>query len=982
MRNKYLNSIIFFLLSTIVVFSQVDTRGKEFWLTFPPNFHNQSNNDSLVLYFSAEKPTSVVIEYRDRNSFVRTRTVNIINPNQVYSFGVSDNEYELRGQNYLSNLGNSWDCERVSPIYFKVTSTEDISLYAFSRANLSCDAMMVLPTKGLGKDYINLSYKSDFRGENNSKTPSQFVILATEDNTIVTIRPTGVTPRNGLRTQNITLDAGESYLVQVSVNENTRIDLTGTIIESNRNIAVFTGHQRATVPSDLSLGNSSRDMLLEQMIPTQFWGRNGFVTPFVTLAPSETDRNGYDIYRVIAANDSTEIYINGEFYQYLNKGGFFENRVEDALSIEASGPICVAMYEQTSNYSVSSFGSDNIGDPFMLIQPPKEQFSRIYRVLNLQYIDNENNNAYTQQYLNIIAPNTTLSSIRIDGIPISASLFRPIPSSSFSFYNARVTDGVHDVLANEEIGIIVYGLGEANSYGYLGGMSVKQIDFNPPQIFTTQRECSLVNVLALDTANLDDGIFNITLDSLKSTNVELILPNYNKGDKQVKFSLKLLDSLNDGFATVIVKDSIGYYKKKLINIPGYTITSPNLNSQSIVYDTVAYGKQICKDVPFTNYGKFSQTIKAIRATNSDFYISGNDSITIAPGETRNIRVCYQAKSKLQLTDSIKFVYLNGSICNEFTLPTFSVISDNDTIAPKITTIKDKCRLIYSAKLFDNFGFNTGIDSIYIKSQENIIYDLINMSETGNILVEPLDPAKDSYYTIVIKDKAGNELIYSDTIPGYTLSIALGQKVIENISVVDKSLNGNFNCDNLKITNYGTKPQLLDSVYLKYNINFSYSKSSFPLLLNPGESYDLRVCFEPNFNFATEVYNDTLLFKLGCKNFSLPLYGINEPLMINSESRCGLVLKYAENAYAGFEDFTYSPNPVVDELTLDIVSNINGNTEFTLIDVYGNKTFLLSKVIKKGANSLKLDVKNFIAGVYFVEMKNAQGSRYEKIIIQK
>lgn len=45
-------------------------------------------------------------------------------------------------------------------------------------------------------------------------------------------------------------------------------DLTGTYISSDKPVAVFSGNVRASIPTS----RTSRDHLVEQMIPVQTWG--------------------------------------------------------------------------------------------------------------------------------------------------------------------------------------------------------------------------------------------------------------------------------------------------------------------------------------------------------------------------------------------------------------------------------------------------------------------------------------------------------------------------------------------------------------------------------------------------------------------------------------------------------------------------------------------------------------------------------------
>lgn len=87
---------------------------------------------------------------------------------------------------------------------------------------------------------------------------------------------------------------------------------------------------------------------------------------------------------------------------------------------------------------------------------------------------------YVEQYITVVAPTSTLSTIKLDGKPVNVVKFVPIPPSneySFAWLGGKngadgMTDGAHTITADLPIGIYIYGYGEANSYGYAGGMDL------------------------------------------------------------------------------------------------------------------------------------------------------------------------------------------------------------------------------------------------------------------------------------------------------------------------------------------------------------------------------------------------------------------------------------------------------------------------------------------------------------------------------
>ena len=191
-------------------FSQVagSSKGKDFWLTFMPNVHRgvgappgtqeeaERKTDSLYIFIASEIPTKGSIVYRDINRREFTRSFTINNPNEIYTFSVLWENFELQGFNTSNQLlANGGQTEKIAAQYFHITSEQDITVYALNQAWTTSDAFLVLPRPALERDYMIMSYPTDNvlddrrGGLSAGTTPSQCAIIAVEDNTRITIDP-------------------------------------------------------------------------------------------------------------------------------------------------------------------------------------------------------------------------------------------------------------------------------------------------------------------------------------------------------------------------------------------------------------------------------------------------------------------------------------------------------------------------------------------------------------------------------------------------------------------------------------------------------------------------------------------------------------------------------------------------------------------------------------------------------------------------
>ncbi|MCL5992045.1 MAG: T9SS type A sorting domain-containing protein [Bacteroidetes bacterium] len=648
----------------------MDTKGKDFWLTFLPNFHNNKNKaddrlrlgDSLYIFITSDEPTNGIIEYIDLLGNKYDKNFSITDTSEIYIFKVCYLDYELLGHNDSGLLNSRNNSENVKKQYFHVTSEKEITVYAHSQANKSSDACIVLPSDILGKDYFVMSYKSD--GEygivlDGSSTPSQFVILGTQENTSVVIIPSDETQYNGKRTQTIILNSGDAYLVQANIEQGKlNTDLTGTEIHSDKPVAVFAGHQRSHLPVTTSIQNPSRDILFEQMPPIETWGKNALLVPYVQ--PAGITNQGTDLFRVLSAYNNTDIYINGVLIDRLNKGEFYEGQLVEPGLVEASAPVLIAQFKKTSGIGT------NMGDPFEMLIPPIGQFMNFYRVINTQSFEyNERGyyqKAYSLQYITVVAPNSVVNSVFLDGSAIPGNRFINIPASTFSYANVSVTDGVHTISSNEKIGVYVYGYGAANSYGYVGGMYLRALDFQPPSI-VGEDSCTSVLGMVYDTLIADSKIKKVTSPAESQKNVLVSIENFIPYKNAVSFKAELVDYLKDGEFEIEATDSMGFITKQKFTIHGFTVEFPGLTSKkpSIMFDSTIIGNLNCDSVEIKNTGVIPLSF------DNNIYLKNNNifsipvsqlPLIIQPGESKMLKLCFSPRivKNTRYVDTLFLVY--------------------------------------------------------------------------------------------------------------------------------------------------------------------------------------------------------------------------------------------------------------------------------------------------------------------------------------
>lgn len=985
-------SHIFFVLASLLILYQntysqdpLDSQGRDFWFTFLPNYHNNGEfaEDSLYVFISANKATSGKIVYRDSSGQVKTQNFQITNPEDVYTFKVQYFKYELKGYSDKSGFVSASQTEKIALQYFNVTSDEDITVFAHSQASLTSEAFLVLPKDALNKEYMVLTYNSHgYTDINNSiivgSTPSQFTVLAVEDNTTIDIQPSVATYVNGKKSQQITLNKGESYMIQARItNSNLYPDMTGSIVKSNKPVAVFAGHQRSALPIVDSDQTPSRDCLLEQMVPISALGRNSIVVPFAP--PSKSVKAGNDLFRILAIFDSTVVKLNGDEIGTLSQGKFFEFALDAPYYIEASSPILVSQYKKSSNYQSQR---SNPGDPLMLLMPPKEQYDVKYRIINAQAWDyNEFNGryeiVYTEQYISIIAETSKISALKLDNKPIPQGLFRPVSNSGYSYANIPVTDGVHNLEGDSPFGVFVYGYGQANSYGYLGGMSFKQIDYNPPSI-TYKTDCFTISGAITDTAFADSKIISVDIDKNSEINVESKIDTFNKFASIVKFNAELKDKYSDGSFQIHAADSMGLSKKIKIDIPGFTVSMNKNQTSNIKYynQTIVGVTTHCFDTYLYNYGKFEQKISKLKFKNfnSVFTFNPTPDLTIKPNDSLKLTICVDTKSIGNITDTL----IIENPCIDRQVLAVNLITLQDSDKPIVTKQNDSCHKKIELLVADSLKSDYGIESIEILKETNCkVTKLGGSNSKQKVSIEIFDPYKDSYYKIVVKDKSGKTTEYEENVPGYTISFGSYETKVFDFGeyTIGRILN-----DTLWLYNYGNSPIEVDLVQLEYNILFSVPRYQIPFTIQPKDSFPLVICYTPS---SVKKLKDEDILKIGfnCLTKPVKLLGKGTRFEAYGDSKCNSeIFMRSDSVRKGVMTINASPNPVINnKLMIKIENPQNQNVDIIVYDVYGYEiSKIYSDFLAKGEFEFSINTDDIKSGNYVIVV-NGKEDRLSKFI---
>ncbi|WP_294081114.1 PKD domain-containing protein [Proteiniphilum sp. UBA5384] len=305
-KKYFFSGVIFFTFLAVFSFSiyAQDTDNTEFWFVAPDAAKAHDDRPTFLMITTGDKPANVTISMPANSSQFKSlfaKTDRLIPANSYWKFEFSTDDEMALIENSIDDSGKSTN----KGIFIK----SDVPVSAYYQVDGSKGAQKEIFTlkgkKALGNNFympFQEVYKISTAYEGQGYR--QIQIVATEDNTVVTVVPKGpLASQNGYIDQNSTemlrqrtLNKGQTLLWR-EYKRNTS-NITGTQILSNKPVAV-------TLFEDCVDASPSQDIIGDQMVPVENLGKNYIVVKGYSYKSPATDHVGI----LAVADGNTEVKV-------------------------------------------------------------------------------------------------------------------------------------------------------------------------------------------------------------------------------------------------------------------------------------------------------------------------------------------------------------------------------------------------------------------------------------------------------------------------------------------------------------------------------------------------------------------------------------------------------------------------------------------------------------------------------------------------
>jgi hypothetical protein len=413
---------------------------------------------------------------------------------------------------------------------YRIRSNVPIVAYQFNPLEnqnvFSNDASQLLPTAALnagsGRAYVVAGWPqtiatSDEASQNFGTDLRAFVtIVATAPDTRVRIKPTARVIPGGPFASG--LAAGETAEVTLQPFEVLNLesggfnaDFSGTLVDANQPIALFSGSEASDAPffSSLSFRSCCADHLEEQNPPVRAVGKTYALARMPNRTRAIAAAGGVvsiadepEFYRIVATREGrtevrTTLPAPDDFFVLEGEGSIRTLTARQDFVLDATQAVLVADVQASQEAAGAPNGVPG-GDPSLVFVPPIEQWRADYIFLTPD--------KYAFDFVVISAP--AGANVFLDGLALGPAVCDVGPTDglteeerggkppAYLSYRCQLSfpridpsaappgnvfpgdqnDGVHRVQADLPIGVVVYGFDRFVSYAYAGGTQLSEIN--------------------------------------------------------------------------------------------------------------------------------------------------------------------------------------------------------------------------------------------------------------------------------------------------------------------------------------------------------------------------------------------------------------------------------------------------------------------------------------------------------------------------
>ncbi len=897
--------------------------GKDFWITIPPPYlESPTPSNFMRIIVGSSKDANV----RLTNGSGLDKSM-IVPAGSTKSFEVTPSEAQAYVHYVNDQFGKPAQVWKDKAL--NISSDEAIIVYVVVRYSYTTDGYLAIPVDGLGKKYIATNY--DAREYNTGSLPNMLCIVSPYDNTNVKftlgggaaadaqVKINGGKILNSGESNEFTMNQGD---VLVLSNVGPDETLSGSLIESDNDIAVFSANYCADIP----LRVRACDYIVEQDLPMETWGQ-------IYGIPSFSYRDKSSILRVFAKEDNTTLYRNGQELFYFVKGlevsggvqneSWFEGRIwpvginPKPAIYSADKPIYISLYNPASQ------DDGKPSDPFSMIITPVEQYQNeiLYSTpsaaggqdfkehyLNLIFECDDNGFVPDDMMFGIVKNDTTeWVSVR-EQFGASAEIIFEIGSGddkndfiNSDFYAKKFAhkelslpgEGVYKLKSSSFFSAFSSGFDNYDTYGFptTGMFKFDSEDLSQPVVNKIIDCNGNVNGDAFDVGENEDdyvGLSTPKVDFSNSSNFSNIYyqqENFKPGQKSIDWTMNVIDKEKPATAVVYFSDRSGNYVSETIEYfpSGISIPKPEIAYEGNLY--------LCDE---------------------------NSNLTLS----------------IENKDYSRIEWSNGE--------TTESIQVNK--AGK-----------YYVKVFDENDCFVTSDELNVLSAKEI-----NLNISKSTLEEVICEGEEITLTADV-DSEG-EITWSNG--ETTKSIIVSQSGEYYYSFKMNDVDCEFNSDvyNIEFTPLPTKPEIIyDNFTLEVETNSSIIQWYIDGVISDEHKNKKVIAPDKNGNYSVEVFEETG----NCSNTS-DEYDVSWMSVEENISQ---------------EKIIISPNPNNGNFTLNIETELTGQVEFNVLDLNGKKVFTQKSLINSTNYSKDFKLPELSKGVYILNIKSNAREINKKFIVE-